>query len=73
MKKLTNAEKAGVEALAEECREELRKGTPPAAISPICNRCAKRTPGAKCSEHPNGIPDAILFREQECTMFRQKR
>ena len=72
MKKVTSAEKAGLEALAAEGREELKRGTPPAVISPICNRCAKRIPGAKCRVHPEGIPKAILCRKQECEKFLQK-
>ena len=72
MKKLTSAEKAGLEALAAEGREELKKGTPPAVISPKCNLCATRVPGAKCSEHPTGIPKAILCKKQECKKFQQK-
>lgn len=72
MQKLTKAERAGVEALAAECHEELVKGIPPAVVSPICNQCAKRVPGAKCSEHPTGIPKAILCKEQECEAFQQK-
>lgn len=72
MEKLNKAEKMALEILAGECHEELVKGIPPAVISPICNQCTKRVSGAKCSEHPNGIPDPILFKEQECKKFQQK-
>lgn len=72
MEKLNKWEKLALEILAEECREELAKGIPPAVISPVCNQCAKRVPGAKCSEYPDGIPDQILFKESECKKFCQK-
>lgn len=71
MEKLTKAEKLALETIAAECHEELVKGTPPAVISPICNECKKRV-HAKCSEHPKGIPTAILANEENCPMFEQK-
>lgn len=72
MEKLNKTEKLALEIIAAECHEELVKGIPPAVISPICNQCAKRMPGGKCSVHPKGIPDPILFKEQECEAFLKK-
>jgi len=72
MKKLTEAEKAGLQALAAECHEELKRGTPPAVVSPICKQCKNRVQGAKCSEYPMGIPKAILCKKQDCPKFQQK-
>lgn len=71
MEKLTKAEKLALEIIAAECHEELVKGTPPGGIFPICNKCKKRV-HAKCSEHPTGIPRAILSNREACPMFEQK-
>lgn len=71
MAKLTKEEEAALREMGKVCHEEMMRGVNP-FISPICNKCAKRMPGAKCSEYPTGIPDPILFKEQDCKAFRQK-
>ena len=71
MKELKKAEMAGLEALYQECKEELKNGVPMKAKLPICNKCRLREK-TTCSVYPSGIPGAILRKEKDCRQFVSK-
>lgn len=73
MEELSKSEKLALQMIAEECHEELIRGTPPSVISTICSRCSRRLPmSAKCEAYPNGILKEILIGKMDCPMFEQE-
>ena len=59
--------------LAEECHEELRRGTPLKNAVKQCNKCKKRVNyTATCPLHPKGIPFEVLTGE-DCPEFEAKK
>lgn len=72
MEKLTRAEAEALNMLAEECHEELKRGTPLKNAVKQCNQCKKRVNyTATCPLYPKGIPYEILTGE-DCPKFEKK-